>query len=33
MELIRAKLLRDGFKSGGAYAHEAEVAYLRNMGF
>lgn len=33
MELVRAKLLLDGFNSSGAYAHEAEVAYLRNLGF
>ena len=33
MELIRAKLLIDGFKSIGLYAHEAEVAYLRDINF
>ena len=33
MELIRAKLLLDGYVSSGQYAHEAEVAYLKNIGF
>ncbi len=33
MELIRAKMLIDGFKSSGYNAHEAEVSYLRNLGF
>lgn len=33
MELVRAKLLQDGFNISGAYAHEAEVAYLRNLKF
>ena len=33
MELVRARLLLDGFNASGAYAHEAEVAYLRNIGF
>ena len=33
MELIRSKLQLDGFKASGAYAHEAEVAYLRNLNF
>jgi hypothetical protein len=33
MELARAKLLLDGYISAGAYAHEAEVAYLRMLGF
>ncbi|MBI2654991.1 hypothetical protein HYX06_01025 [Candidatus Woesearchaeota archaeon] len=33
MELIRAKMLLDGFKSSGANAHEAEVSYLRNLAF
>ncbi|MFH1209994.1 MAG: hypothetical protein V1663_04360 [archaeon] len=31
--LIRAKLCKDGFKSSGEGAHEAEVAYLRNLQF
>ncbi len=31
MELIRAKLFMDGFKSSGEWAHEAEVSYLRNL--
>ena len=33
MELIRAKLFIDGFKAAGSYAHEAEVSYLRKLGF
>lgn len=33
IELIRAKLLIDGFSSSGEGAHEAEVAYMRTMGF
>ena len=33
MELIRAKLLADGFNAAGSYAHEAEVSYLRLIGF
>lgn len=33
MELIRAKMLKAGFKSSGIGAHEAEVSYLRELGF
>ncbi|MFH1065351.1 MAG: hypothetical protein V1734_02485 [Nanoarchaeota archaeon] len=33
IELVRAKLIIDGFNSSGEGAHEAEVAYMRNMGF
>ena len=33
IELIRAKLLKDGYKSSGEGAHEAEVSYLRKLGF
>ncbi|MBW2976337.1 hypothetical protein KY347_02720 [Candidatus Woesearchaeota archaeon] len=33
MELLRAKLLTDGYKSQGEGAHEAEVSYLRKLGF
>lgn len=33
IELVRAKLLLEGFKTSGQYAHEAEVSYLRNLGF
>jgi len=33
MELIRAKMLLDGYNASGFGAHEAEVSYLRNMGF
>ena len=33
IELIRAKLLRKGFSSSGEGAHEAEVSFMRNLGF
>lgn len=33
MGLIRAKLCQTGFKSSGEGAHEAEVSYLRDLGF
>ena len=33
MGLIRAKLLLQGFKAHGQGAHEAEVSYLRELGF
>lgn len=33
IELIRARLLLDGYTSSGLFAHEAEVSYLRKMGF
>ncbi len=33
MELIRSRMLSDGYSSVGKGAHEAEVAYLRKMGF
>jgi len=33
MELIRARMLFDGFVSSGYGAHEAEVSYLREIGF
>jgi hypothetical protein len=33
MELVRAKLLFDGYSSSGGYAHEAEISYLKNLGF
>ncbi len=33
MELIRAKLLLDGYYSSGQYSHEAEVSYFRELGF
>ncbi|MBU1245659.1 MAG: hypothetical protein KKH88_02925 [Nanoarchaeota archaeon] len=33
MELIRAKMLLEGFNSSGLGAHEAEVAYLRILNF
>jgi len=33
MEIIRAKMLSQGFNSSGHGAHEAEVAFLRKIGF
>ena len=33
IELIRARLLLTGYHSSGMGAHEAEVAYMRNLGF
>ena len=33
MEIIRAKMLLDGYYSSGLGAHEAEVSYLRILGF
>ena len=33
MEMIRAKLFMDGYAVSGFGAHEAEVAYLREIGF
>ena len=33
MELIRAKLLIEGYNSSGSYAHEAEVSYMKILGF
>ena len=33
MEMIRAKLLLDGYSSSGSYAHEAEISYLKTLGF
>ena len=33
IELIRAKLLIDGFSSSGKGAHEAEVSYMRKLDF
>ena len=33
MELTRAKMLLEGLNASGFKAHEAEVAYLRNLGF
>ena len=31
--LIRAKLLLEGYISSGNYAHEAEISYLKKIGF
>jgi hypothetical protein len=33
MELIRAKLLLTGYSSAGQFAHEAEISYLKKLGF
>lgn len=33
IELIRAKILQDGFYCSGEGAHEAEVAYMEKLGF
>ena len=33
MELIRAKLLLEGYSSSGNFAHEAEISSLKNLGF
>ena len=33
MHLIRAKLYLEGYSTSGQGAHEAEVAYLRDLGF
>ncbi len=33
MEMIRAKMLIDGYKASGKGAHEAEVSYLKVLGF
>jgi len=33
MELIRAKMLLEGYNASGIGAHEAEVSYLRELGF
>ena len=33
LELIRAKLLLDGYNSSGQHSHEAEVSYLQNLKF
>ncbi|MBI5391667.1 hypothetical protein HZB00_01565 [Candidatus Woesearchaeota archaeon] len=33
MEVIRAKMLLDGYNASGFGAHEAEVSYMRILGF
>lgn len=33
IEKVRAKLLLDGYNASGNFAHEAEVAYMKNLGF
>ena len=33
LELVRAKMLLEGYNASGLFAHEAEVSYMRNLGF
>jgi len=33
MELIRARLLLDGYSSSGSFAHEAELSYIKKFNF
>jgi len=33
MELLRARLLLEGYNSSGSYSHEAEVSYMKNLKF
>ncbi|MEK6841970.1 MAG: hypothetical protein AABX91_02350 [Nanoarchaeota archaeon] len=33
MEIIRAKMLLDGYSASGFDAHKAEIMYLKNLGF
>ena len=33
MSFVRAKMLIDGYSASGWGGHEAEVSYLRNLGF
>jgi len=33
MELVRAEMLKKGYKSSGQYSHEAEVSFLRELRF
>ncbi|MBI2045053.1 hypothetical protein HYT23_03270 [Candidatus Pacearchaeota archaeon] len=33
MELIRAKLLLEGYSASGSFAHEGEISYLKKIGF
>ena len=33
LEKIRAKMLIEGYNASGNYAHEAEVAYMKLLGF
>ncbi|MBU2612146.1 MAG: hypothetical protein KKB62_00305 [Nanoarchaeota archaeon] len=33
MELIRARLLVEGYSSSGNFSHEAEISYLKKLGF
>ncbi len=33
MHLVRAKMLLDGYNASGPGAHEAEVSYMRVLGF
>lgn len=33
MELIRSKMLLEGYSASGNYSHEAEISYLKELGF
>ena len=33
MELLRSKMLKNGYNASGSYAHEAEVAYLKILNY
>lgn len=33
MGLVRSRLLKDGYSASGEGAHEAEVSYMRKLGF
>jgi len=33
IELVRSRMLRDGYSASGSYAHEAEVSYLKKIGY
>lgn len=33
LEIVRSKLLLEGYASSGRYAHEAEVSYFKKLGF
>jgi hypothetical protein len=33
IEKVRAKMLIEGYNTSGNFAHEAEVAYMKNLGF
>jgi len=33
IQSLRSKMISDGFQASGNYAHEAEVAYMKKLGF